>query len=319
MADDIVFTIPGESAPVVTETPVVTDPATGEPSLAANPETLATLDANGNAVEPAKVEPVKVEPKAPDVEAALAVAARSSREAREATKALKAAQAELEALKSKPADTSLAEKAANFDAILKNPSLLFKHGLLPDQVMKNILDPNAGVEPLDPVKLKAEILKEIQESQKETPEQIKQREDHEKAIYAQQVETAVTAVTKIIGEAKDFPMVDAEDARGIVVKVTEFCNSKNYMPTEAQAKELILQGIKGLHEKRMKRFGARVPVITQGGQTLQSNTDELGFTTGSPKPQIMTESAKPTPTKTPTSTGNPLPSPRPVFEIGFTK
>jgi len=309
MADDIEFTLPTEGT--TPETPASTtpiDPATGEP-------TLAKLDVETPVVQ---VEKKPDEPKAPDVEATLAVAARASKEARGHKKALEAANKELADLRAKvSAVPAVSTEKETLEAIIRNPSMLFKHGWDADKLMKNILDPSAGVEPIDPVKfreeLRKEMLEEIKRASQETPEQKESREADERQKLEANTNRAVEVVTDAIkASSEKYFLVDADDSRGIVDRVTKYCISKNINPTKEQAENLIQQGIKGLHEKRVKRFGSRLNVTPQNSP---STLYELDFTSGNDKPQHRPEAKPPA---IPTSSGNPLPTKVQSFEIGFT-
>lgn len=310
MPDDIEFTMPGETASA--ETAPVIDHATGEPSLAQT-EPVAV---EGAGTEPAKVEPTKAAD--PDATAALAVAAKASREAREAKRALEAANAELEKLKAAPAD----DYKSKYEAIKKNPSLLYSEGWDADRLMKLLLNPDEALapEPIDPEKIKADILAAIKESQQETPEQKAAREAAEKANKEQNLTNGANFAKSIIKtESEKYFWVDDDDARPIVEKVVAFCNQMDFVPTREQAADLIRQGITKLHAKREARYAKRT-----GGSASQSpsQSQELGFTDGSEsssrKLVVVPEPAKPTP-RVPTTSGNPLPTRTPSFEIGFTK
>jgi len=318
MPEDIAFTMPGETptAETTTETtatdkPVI-DPATGEPTLAPQ-ETAAAAEAPAETPKPVST---------PDADAALAVAARSSREARELKKQLAAAQEELTKLKSAPVSQGDDYKA-KYEAIKRNPALLYSEGWEGDKLMKALLDPDSAnaPQPIDKEALKRELLEEIKAAQAETPEQKSAREASEKAEREQGfVKAAAYVDTVIKSESETHYWVDSDDARSIAEKVVAFCETKGINPSREVATDLIRQGIKKLHDLREKRFAARG--ISRGGSQKPSNVQgaELDFTDQpqtSGKLRVVTESAKPTP-KVPGQTGNPLSTKKPVFQIDFT-
>jgi len=316
MADELSFTVPGSETPVATPVvaePVI-DPATGEPSLAP-PDAAATP-----VVAPVVAAPV-VAPVVPDKDSvALAAAARASYEARTAKKALADAQKEIDALKANGGSTASAQ--AELDAIKKDPSLLFKHGWDADKLMKKILDPSSQESPADieariEAKLQARIDAALKPKEK-TPEEIASEESAAAAATERGMIQATERTANLIKEqSEECFWVDADDARGIVEQVVKFCQKEKFEPTPEQGKALVLQGIKGLHDKRMNReFAKRNARAVSNAQTPSSN-EGIDFTAGASKPQYRIE-PKPTAPQTPQSNGHPLPTRKTAFELGFT-
>lgn len=291
------------------ETKTIIDPATGEPTLA-KPEAVEG--------EPPVVEAKKEPEKGPDVDAVLALSAKTNRENRELKKKLETIENELKSLKETKPDTSLSEKAALADAIIKNPSLLLKHGWVEDKLMKQLLDPDSAVGPITQDQINQMIADAVAKATQESPEAKKRREEQESEGYRVGVDNATKYTTGKITEAKkDFYYVHEDDARGIVERILKHCNEKNIKPTNEEGDKLIAKAIKALHEKREAKFGKRQPAPSQ--QTTEQSpvsNEALGFTERRfAKPQVKIVTPQHT---APQNTGTPLPTRRAPIEIGFT-
>ena len=265
--------------------------------------------------EPGKpAEPPATPPKPDDKAAAIKAAARASKEARDARKALETVQAEL--TKAKTAGTNTTDAQATLDAIKKNPALLFEHGWDADKLLAKILAPDEPETPADPklaaVEAEVKALKDAKEAETKAAKEAEEKAQQEAAEA--QTKAAHANVAKLIGETSETHfLVDADDAPDITAAVVAYCEAEGFSPTTDEAKDLVTQAVRQLHEHREKRFGARL--------VKQPERQKTGGGVGpsfreSRQPQHRTE-AKPTPSTSITSQPGALPTAAPKYVPSF--
>ena len=297
-APAITFTSPRDVAP-----PPSTDAPGASPVEGAAP-------ASGESTETSTAATAAAAPAA-----ANKAAARASKDARDARKALETVQAELTALKT--AGTSTTDAQAQLDAIRANPGKLLGLGLTADQILAAVLNPDTPTTKTDPA---VEALKtEVEALKKAKEDETAAAKDREAKAAAERIAADTKAahanVAKMVGEQADtYFLVDAEDAPEITDAVVAYCDAEGFVPTEAEARELVSQAARQIQAHREKRFGGRL-AAKKPEQSPASRTG-IGFTESRKQP-YRPEPQQQAP-RTITSHSDPLPTPRPKFEIGFT-